>query len=329
MMIVVALLVPKLAAAQPEPAVAPSLYGTGNLRIEMACADYQVTPQDGLVVQVDGLPLRALRINGDLGTSYDDDGNPSTTWSATDIGYLVNPGERHITITAPGCAPQTVDMPVAANHAEVISGRLAVSDPGLMGTVGAPNGGGLTLGILSTPATRGPNSSQGFDATYTYDSGYTAYSGWLSTSWERRGFELAFDLSFGTGTTSGTAMQGGSTTAFSGTTYRFANALRIGKRVALRDVSLAGGLGLGYDAWINSNSIDTIGPSPPDASWYVPVWAAATIKPACNWGVQVLGEYDLHPTAGDNSGMTFGVGWIFQPNDACSQPPSLRITPDA
>src|SRR5450755_3756426 len=158
MIIVVALLVPKLAAAQPEPAVAPSLYGTGNLRIEMACADYQVTPQDGLVVQVDGLPLRALRINGDLGTSYDDDGNPSTTWSATDIGYLVNPGERHITITAPGCAPQTVDMPVAANHAEVISGRLAVSDPGLMGTVGAPNGGGLTLGILSTPATRGPNS---------------------------------------------------------------------------------------------------------------------------------------------------------------------------
>ncbi|HEX7700445.1 MAG TPA: hypothetical protein VF403_06985 [Kofleriaceae bacterium] len=324
-----ALLVPKLAAAQPEPAVAPNLYGTGNLRVEMACANYEATPQEGLVVQVDGHPQSALRINGDLGTSYDEDGNPYTTWSATDIGYLVNPGEHHITVTAPGCAAQTADVITAADHAEVISGRLAISDPDLMGTVGAPNGGGLTLGVLSTSAPRGPGSRDGFDTSYTYDPGYTAYGGWLSTSWERRGFELAFDLSFGTGATSGTAMQSGTTKSFTGTAYRFSHAFRIGKRVALRDVSLAGGLGLGYDAWINSTNIDTVGPSEPDASWYVPVWVAATIKPACNWGFQILGEYDLHPTASDNSGMTFGVGWIYQPSDACSQPPSLRVTPNA
>jgi hypothetical protein len=205
-----------------------------------------------------------------------------------------------------------------------------ISDPDLMGTVGAPNGFGLTLGVLGTPATRGPNSGDGFfDSSYTYDPGHTAYSGWLSTSWERRGFELAFDLSFGTGATSGTAMQGGTTKSFTGTTYRFSQTFRIGKRIALRDVSLAAGLGLGWDSWINSNDIDSVGPSEPDASWYVPVWASATIKPACNWGVQVLGEYDVHPTAGDNNGMGFGVGWIYQPNDACSQPPSLRVTPNA
>lgn len=333
MMIVLALLVPKPAAAQPEPVVAPNLYGTGNLRIEMACANSEATPDSGLRVQVDGRPLRALRINGDLGTAYDENGDPYTTWSATDVGYLVEPGPHHITVTAPGCAEQTADVTAAADHAEVISGRLAISDPELMGTAGSPNGMGLTLGVMSAPSPRGPSSHDIFSTSYTYDPGYTAYGGWFSTSFERRGFEFAMDLSFGTGSTSGTATQGSSTYNFTGTAYRLSHAIRLGKRIALRDASIAGGLGVGYEAWLSStqtvggsHNVDT--PSEPDGSWYVPVWLAATIKPACDWGLQVLGEYDLHPTATETSGATFGVGWIYQPNDACSQLPSLRVTPN-
>jgi hypothetical protein len=59
------------------------------------------------------------------------------------------------------------------------------------------------------------------------------------------------------------------------------------------------------------------------------VWAAVTIKPSCNWGFQGLAEYNVHPTATDNDAMTFGVGVMYQPNDACSQPASLHVAPDA
>jgi len=45
--------------------------------------------------------------------------------------------------------------------------------------------------------------------------------------------------------------------------------------------------------------------------------------------VQVLGGYDVHPTASQDNGTMFGLGWIYQPSDACSQPTSMQIAPNA
>jgi hypothetical protein len=329
-------LVPAIASAQPEPVVAPNLYGTGNLRIEMACADYSVTPDQGLAVSVDGRTVNALRINGEYGTSYDENNDPiATTWAMTDVGYLVQPGPHHITVAAPGCATDQTDVIAAADHSEVISGRLAISDPDLLG---APNGGGVTLALITGLAPRGEGSKTELDTTsYAYDPTGPAYGGLMSFSYERRSFVLAFDTSFSVGPLSGTATTpdshfGPSTFSFTGSTYRLAQAIRFGKRVALRDIAFSGGTGIGVQGWLASTSstppATSYQPDGPDGSWYVPVWLAATIKPACNWGFQALAEYDIHPTATDTSGSAFAFGWIYQPSDACSEPPSLRVGPN-
>ena len=324
---VLVILAPALASAQPEPRVAPNLYGTGNLRISMACANYDAVPQAGLRVSVDGAELKALRSNGMFGTAYDDDGNPYSTWTTTDTGYLANAGEHHITVTAPGCEQRSADVVLAADHAEVISGRLAVSDPDWMGTVAVPNGGGITMGMVSMPTPTSARSDDISGDRYGYDPVGTSLGGWLSTSWERGSWEIAQDLQFAVGSISGTVAAGGSINSFAGNTYQWSHAWRVGRRIALRDVSFGGGLGLGYNVWFDNSSSN--GPNNVDGSWFVPVWAAVTIKPSCHWGVQGLAEYNVHPTATDNDAMAFGVGVIYQPNDACSQPPSFHVAPDA
>ena len=332
---VLVLLIPGLAAAQPsaEPRVAPNLYGSGNLRVSMVCANYAATPQNGLAVAVDGLPIRAMRENGVIGTSYDEDGNPFSTWNQTDTGYLAVPGEHRITVTAPGCAPTTSDVILAADHSEVITGRLAVSDPALTGTAGAPNGPALTLGMMWEPTANGPGGNDLFKTSYAYDPQTSATGAWLSLSAITGSWEVAMDLSFDVGSISGTVAEGQTSTTFAGNAYRFTHDVRIGKRISFRDASLSAGLGLGYEVWFNDTAVAdstsaVFAPDEPDGSWFVPVWAAATIKPACNWGIQGLAEYNVHPTATDSDAVMFGVGVIYQPNDSCSANPWVHVAPD-
>jgi hypothetical protein len=47
-----------------EPVVLPPLYATGNLRVDVACADYWATPDRGLAVELDSVRVDALRTNG-------------------------------------------------------------------------------------------------------------------------------------------------------------------------------------------------------------------------------------------------------------------------
>jgi hypothetical protein len=338
-------LVSSVAAAQPaaEPDVLPTLYTTGNLRVAMACAETDATLARGLAVSVDGKPAEPLRVNGMPGMVYNDDGSSYAIWTQTDTGYLVAPGLHHVAIAAPGCAPRELDIRVAASHAELVTGRLEVRDPELRGPTGAPNGAGITLGALQTTAPRGPAEHSIGDTTrYTYDPAGNAVGGWLALTVERRGFAFALDAAFSTASASGSATgpnlglfpQSPTTYRFSGSSYQFTSAVRFGRRIALDQVALAAGSGIGIETWMMSTEavgVDkdtfTDPPDMPDASWYVPVWASATIKPACNWGFQVLASYDWHPTASDSSGATLAAGLILQPSAACSEPASVRVSP--
>ena len=66
-------------------------------------------------------------------------------------------------------------------------------------------------------------------------------------------------------------------------------------------------------------------PSGMDASVFVPVWASLTVKPACTVGVQLLASYDVHPTASSDTGATIAAGLLWQPSNACSDAPGVRI----
>ena len=54
-------------------------------------------------------------------------------------------------------------------------------------------------------------------------------------------------------------------------------------------------------------------------------WLGLTIKPGCNWGLQLLASYDMRPTDFDNSGLSFGAGLMFQPSAACSEPAGVQV----
>jgi hypothetical protein len=331
------------AAASAEPQVLAPLYRTGNLRVDVLCADFWATPDRGLAVTVDGVRTEPLRINGTYVTNTNDDGSLYSSWSPYDVGYLVEPGPHHIGISAPGCATSELDLEMHADHAEVTAGRLAIDDPALQGPTGAPNGAGITMGARWQAAALGPHDHAlgGFASGYTYDPGHTTTAGWLAISSEWHNFAFAYDLSFGHGDVSGTAFQTetlepGSKPgpfAFTGDTYELGMALRAGPRIALHDVALAAGSGIGFQSWILSTKIVAAQPpfvdppGPVDGTWFLPVWAAATIKPVCNWGVQVLAEYDVHPTALDIDGFALGAGVIYQPSSACTDAPGLHVSP--
>lgn len=330
--------------ARAEPKVLPHLYATGNLRVDVACADYAATPERGLAITLDGTPIEALRTNGATGIAWSENG-PYSVWEPTDIGFLVEPGRHRVTIAAPGCAPTMLDVDAPADHAELATGRLAIADGALLGPVGAPNGFGLTLGILSGPAMNGPSDHGigGFATGYTYDPGNTSRSAWIGMSIERRHVAFSIDNLFGYGTTSGTAVQTMTIGPdpdpgpfhFTGDTYQFAMTARFGARIPLHDVALAAGSGIGFQSWFISTKLTDATTTdlfvdPPDtidASWIVPLWAGATIKPSCNWGVQVLAQYDIHPTATQADGLELGAGFLYQPSDACSTAPGVRVAP--
>jgi hypothetical protein len=62
-----------------------------------------------------------------------------------------------------------------------------------------------------------------------------------------------------------------------------------------------------------------------DATFYLPVWASATIKPTCNWGAQVSGQYDVHPSSMTTNDVQITAGILYQPSDACSDPVGVSV----
>ncbi|HEY3803094.1 MAG TPA: hypothetical protein VGL61_10835 [Kofleriaceae bacterium] len=327
------------AVIAPDPnaaRVAPREAYAGNLRLSITCADTWVTPDDGLVVEVDGEPVASHRDNGAWGT-YWLNGTSGSVWSPSDTGYLLAPGPHHVEVSAPGCAPAAFDVTAPADRALDASGRLAVTDDWLRGPAGAPDGGGITVGaMMIAQAPHGPEVNHSFAQTAAFDD-HDAVGGFISLSRERRHRVLAFDLGVAGGPTSGT-VQGTSAegaiapTQFTGTSVDTRLQLRAGVRVPLHSVALAAGAGLGAEVWFDGTSFAAganpfaFTPELVDGSWYVPAWASATLKPSCNWGVEVIGQYDVHPTAIDNDGFAVSAGIQYQPSASCSDAPGVQVT---
>ncbi len=318
-------------------------YRKGNLRLSIMCADTWATPDSGLSLTVDGATLDAQRFNGRWSfyseSDVDGDVDSGELWLPTDVGYLVAPGRHHVQIDAPGCAPSAFDMDAYSDHTQHAEGRLEISDSSLMGPVGAPNGWGMMFGAWYGALPAGSTTNSVFHQTASFDpnGGTTGLA--LSSSLERRHLVIASDASFANGATSGhvSGVTSGTnepmTQAFTGTRDLWTNQLRIGARVPLRVVSVEAGSGVGLQWWTDSGTLvgsktsGLFAPSGIDASFYLPVWASATFKPACDWGVQVIGQYDVHPTSTDNDGVELMGGMLYQPSASCSEPAGVRVSP--
>lgn len=328
-MILAVLIAARVAAADPG----------GDLRIDVNCADYWATPERGLTVAVDGVSYPALGENGVSGFDlavYHHIATPIWTWTPTDVGYSAAIGPHHVAVDAPGCAPLETDVVIGPLLPAVVSGRLPISDDRLAGPTGAPNGFGITFGAFTRAQPAHGSTNDLFSAAYTFDS-TTVQGAAVSMSVEHRALALAWDFGFATGPSSGTSryegdfpMESHTPVPFTGDEYALRGSFRIGARVPLHDVALAGGAGVGGDMIITSETAASNGslalpPSGLDADWFVPLWAQLTMKPSCNWGAQLYASYDVHPTASDESAPSFGAGIMYQPNDACSEPAALAV----
>jgi hypothetical protein len=58
----------------------------------------------------------------------------------------------------------------------------------------------------------------------------------------------------------------------------------------------------------------------------VPVWASVTYKPVCNVGVVALASYDVHPLTISSNAVSIGLGVMYQPSSACSEPAELTVS---
>jgi hypothetical protein len=226
-------------------------------------------------------------------------------------------------------------MRIAIAAAVLACARLAAAHPcdcddGCYGPPAPPPEGlGLTLGAFTTtrPAHTGANDM--FQTDYAFDS--AAVKGAAFTiQYQPRDLVVAWDLAFGGGPITGTAMYTGDSfgsapngpLAFTGSEYETRTALRIGSRFALDQLALSAGTGIGGDLVISDAHLDhnftlAMAPSGPDVDWYVPVWAAVTLTPSCNWGAQLYAAYDYHPSSPSESAPSFGAALLYQPA-ACS-----------
>ena len=323
-----------LARADPFPV---QVLKPDTLRIDVSCADYWATPERGLRVVVDGVARPAQEENGAYATGYTQDGSYSQ-WVPTDIGFAVEPGVHHVSIEAPGCTPAAGELTIAPLVPTFLSGRLPIGDDSLRGTVAAPNGFGFGFGFYEGTFSLRTGSDDLFHTSYAYDRGST--TGGLTTfAYERRGFAFAYDLAVAGGSVTGSAWStdpmesSPGPVPFDGWTLQFANTLRVGARHSLQHVALAAGTGVGGDLWIVSAHVHQdptttaflANPGLADLDWYVPVWASLTLKPSCGWGAQLLASYQLHPTAMAESSPVITAGVLFQPSDACSEPPKIVV----
>jgi len=301
--------------------VAPWIEQRGNLRLSIACGDVSAsTPDDGLDVQVDGAPVDADRVT-DRGA-----------------GYLVAPGRHHVQLSMPGCEASTFDFDADAMQSTHADGRLVLDDWWRGGTAGSPNGFGFAVGAWFQPTSGGAAGDSVFNQTETYNSGNLSGGAYLSFSHERRFFVTATDIAVAGGSTSGEVSGTGTSTRsssqpFTASVFDNRYQFRVGGRLPLHFASLAAGTGIGVDWWVTSgqltsgnNASGLFAPNGPDATFYLPMWASATIKATCDWGVQALAQYDVHPSSMDANGFSFGAGVIYQPSASCSEAPGVRVT---
>lgn len=326
------------ALAQVEPGLGP--LPDGNLRVDLRCADFWATPANGLQVTVDGVAPPSTGING-ANMLVEGRHGAYETWVATDIGYDIAPGEHHLVLAAPGCASEQRDFATSPGAPTIVQGRLAISDPSLLGTTAAPNGIGVTLaGIAGLMPVRTGVTTLGTTVTGYTTNAMTTKGISLSTSYEHRRFAAAVDAAFAWGGSSGTLHAISQQIAgspdpgpvpYTDTVLEMRTAARVGMRVPMGSVALSAGSGLGltslgHIAGQSAYNISVvIPPDGLDLEVFVPVWAGVTYKPSCNLGMQVLASYDLYPGNTANDGVTLTAGLIVQPSYACSEPPSLRI----
>jgi len=288
-----------------------------------------MTPAEGLVLRVDGVPQSHVRVEETVEATLGqndplDPGYPAIT--DTHVIYDdIAPGVHHLELVAPDCASST-DQVVLAGEQLQLSGRLALTKDWLRGTATLPSGFTAALGgyLAWRPA-------------YVYPSNATAYSygateggGMLSIGYETRHVVFLLDQMFVGG--GGSMNASGGTTpvaptaegAPTGSTFVWGTALRVGGRVAYRDVALAAGAGIGVDLVENQGLPTNV------AAWQgigghftMPFWATVTYKPTCSWGVRVTGTYELHPTAMSETAPMLMAGMIWQPSPACSEAPHL------
>jgi hypothetical protein len=194
----------------------------------------------------------------------------------------------------------------------------------------AADGWGITFGGFQrafTGKTSG-NSGDVFPTAYTADVP-ALQGGWLSASLVRGSTELAFDMGIGGTSFSGTARNTADHTATVGYTGTYVGqevAFRLGKRIAWDRFALAAGVGIAGAWWSAPDTkVDPaapimdvfVQPTETVAELFTPVWASLTVKPSCNWGVQGLAEYDVHPFGDTPDVPALALGLIYQPATAC------------
>ena len=197
-------------------------------------------------------------------------------------------------------------------------------------TPSAADGGGLTFGVFQRAFTGNASGMSGDVFPTAYTASVPDLQGaWLSYSFVHGSTELAFDTSFGGTSFSGTARNthdGTATVGYTGTYIGQSAAIRLGKRIAWDRFALSAGVGIGAAWWAapttkvdaNAPIEDTfVQPTETVAELYTPVWASATVKATCNWGVQGLAEYDAHPFTDTTDVPAFALGLIYQPATAC------------
>jgi hypothetical protein len=266
---------------------------------------------------------------------------PYETWVPTDIGFQLAPGPHHLVLAAPGCASFASDIVTPTDGSTVVQGRLAITDPSLLGTTAAPNRIGIAFGGLASflPSRSGVSTLGPVTTGYATNPA-TLEGGWLSLSYEHRHFASALDTSIAWTSSAGTLTpitelapnsQNPGPQPYSDTLLDFRTTARLGVRAPMGSVAFAAGSGLGVSflTHIPGQNQTNIGvaepPSGLDASVFVPVWASLTVKPSCDVGVQVLASYDVHPTDSSENGVTIAAGLLWQPSDACSQPAGVKI----
>jgi hypothetical protein len=340
----------KAAAAPDSPAtvsvdesgIAPPLYETGNLRVAVRCAESDgiVTPERGLRVLIDGKlqgekPLKTNMITT-MGTQTVNNRQvPVAIQNFTDVGFLVPPGPHHLRIETVDCSPLESDIKISGTHATNVEGDMEVSTPSLKGPVGAPWGGGYVLGMLygSVPKQLG-NGSNGYEkSTYTTDGTGSMLGGYMGATVEHRYFAGGLLYGIGFGSYSGhISDSNGNTAKYNASPFAMLLELRLGVRIPLKYVALQAGSGIGGSMWIlnaKAEHSNSGAGTPGDVGilWHLPLWTAATIKPFCNWGVQVGAQYNVQPTQFDGNYYMATTSLLWQPSPSCERTANLSISP--
>jgi hypothetical protein len=326
--LLVLLVAPTIAAAQPGPEGRRS----GNLRVRVDCADDPdtATPERGLRLEIDGALEAASDAHRDGIGGVDENGDAFSVEGDSDIGYQVSPGRHHLALRTPTCAGEA-DIDVVGPEV-VVSGRLRLTDGHLRGTATLPDWSTFVAGGYRSM--RSAYTTSSFGTTYHYAAAETT-GGELSFAIERRHFVVAVDQALGEASFGGTATQTnghtGAVAPIGGSAFSWGTALRIGPRIAYRDVALAAGVGIGMQlggggAIAEGDQIAAHVMSQDVAVQFdVPVWASITYKPTCGFGIQATGTYELHPTTSDDTARTLAVGLVYQPSEACSEPARLYV----